>query len=225
MQKKNNYNTQILISWWGLFALVAFMVKQQSSHLFNIDQLGLIDIHRFLQPSQLTAFKWITLAGSPIVTTLGALILSGWLLHRKQPFFSLITLTTVIGGDLLELCVKELIQRPRPAFELVRATGYSFPSGHVFGTTMLSVLIWHFVISKTNRSQHQFFLLFLLIYWVGLVAISRVYLQVHFPSDVLGGFILAQAWWQTVNISYLRLEQQIASTINQLTGSDPKKTR
>ncbi|MFT8400382.1 MAG: phosphatase PAP2 family protein [Lentilactobacillus diolivorans] len=225
MIKKSEFDRQQLIGWWGLLAVIAILVKSQSNVLFSFDQDGLVTVHQFLQPSQISLFKWLALSGSPVVTTIAIIGIAGWLLHRNQPILSLIAVTTIVGGDILTLFIKEAIQRPRPAFELVRESGFSFPSGHVFGATILAILIWQLLIPRIGRIQFKLFFLLLLIYWVGLVAISRIYLQVHFPSDVIGGFVLAQAWWQTVKMGYLRWEQQILTTVNQLTRSNPKQLR
>lgn len=96
---------------------------------------------------------------------------------------------------LLNVLLKELVQRPRPEdINLVAETGFSFPSGHsmvamaFFG--LLIWLVWHYEKDRTMRLTccAGFSLIIL------LIGISRIYLGVHYASDVLAGFCISLAW-------------------------------
>ena len=96
---------------------------------------------------------------------------------------------------LLNVILKELVQRPRPEdINLVVETGFSFPSGHsmvamaFFG--LLVWLVWHYEKDRTMRLAccGGFSLIIL------LIGISRIYLGVHYASDVLAGFCVSLAW-------------------------------
>lgn len=96
---------------------------------------------------------------------------------------------------LLNVLLKELVQRPRPEdINLVVETGFSFPSGHsmvamaFFG--LLVWLVWHYERDRTLQLAccAGFSLIIL------LIGISRIYLGVHYASDVLAGFCISLAW-------------------------------
>lgn len=96
---------------------------------------------------------------------------------------------------LLNQALKFAIQRPRPeGFRLVDATGFSFPSGHsmvamaVFG--LLAWYVWRYEKNPRRRAV----LLVLLGFVVVMVGVSRIYLGVHYASDVLGGFCMSLIW-------------------------------
>lgn len=105
-------------------------------------------------------------------------------------------LFTVAGGaGGLNQLFKFLFQRPRPTVEhLVIQGGYSFPSGHSMGSVIIyGALVFLIVRFSGNRRLKwlSFSLASMLILLIGL---SRIYLGVHFPSDVIGGFSLGAAW-------------------------------
>ena len=96
---------------------------------------------------------------------------------------------------LLNQMLKAIFSRPRP-FELmlIEETGYSFPSGH----TMLALAFYGFliyVIWQINLSKKaKKFLTVLLVIIILLIGLSRIYLGVHYPSDILGGFMASLAY-------------------------------
>jgi undecaprenyl-diphosphatase len=93
------------------------------------------------------------------------------------------------------LLLKQLFQRKRPLSPLLKAAkGLSFPSGHaIMAVTFYGLLIY--IIQHTiDVDWLKFLITFLLIILVILIGFSRVYLRVHYTSDVLGGFIIGLLW-------------------------------
>ena len=103
---------------------------------------------------------------------------------------------TLFGGDVLGTIVKHVIKRDRPAQHPVSDTGYSFPSGHVLGFFLIAAIISLVVVPLIRSGATRVIIQLVLIFAVVLVAISRVYLQAHYPSDTFGAMLLAYAWLQ-----------------------------
>jgi membrane-associated phospholipid phosphatase len=110
----------------------------------------------------------------------------------RQP--GLCAALNLVGAFALNQLLKNLVQRPRPDDMLVDASGYSFPSGHsmvamaFFG--LLIWMIWHYDRDRIER-RVACPLLCILILGIGF---SRVYLGVHYASDVIAGFCASLAW-------------------------------
>ncbi len=111
---------------------------------------------------------------------------------RRVGFAMVLNFVCTIGLNLL---LKSLVQRPRPAdIALVAETGYSFPSGH----SMLAMaffgffvyLIWHY--ERDNLQKWVWSIAFSLI--IVMMGVSRIYLGVHYASDVLAGFCVSILW-------------------------------
>jgi membrane protein DedA with SNARE-associated domain/membrane-associated phospholipid phosphatase len=103
---------------------------------------------------------------------------------------------TVPGGMLLNVLMKFAFQRARPSFDnpLLTLPTYSFPSGHVAGTALFYGVLGAMLVSKITAWRWRVFIVFAAIALVLLVALSRVYLGVHYLSDVLAAFAEAVAW-------------------------------
>ncbi len=127
------------------------------------------------------AFPWV-----PVAVTAAPLVMRRW---ADAVFLALSTLAPAVN-----LGIKELVARPRPDPEvwLVAETGFAFPSGHsVFAAAFLGALVW--MLGRPGslegwpvlRRITQGILLLLIL----AVGVSRVYMGVHWPSDVIGGFL------------------------------------
>jgi undecaprenyl-diphosphatase len=102
----------------------------------------------------------------------------------------------VPGGTLLNVAVKHLIHRDRPLFENPIATldTFSFPSGHTMGATLFYGLLAYFVMMSDRRWATKLVSIHLAAIIILLVGLSRIYLGLHFLSDVLGAMAAAAAW-------------------------------
>ncbi len=151
-------------------------------------------------------FKLITKLANTSTITLGVLLVI-WLTrhHCSAAPIRLFILTSVGGSAMLNLAIKNIIQRPRPIFpHFVEASGYSFPSGHAMTGTVfymaLMLLSYHLIDQKEDQSLHlnplliRCLVLILPTLVISLIAISRVVLNVHYLTDVLGGIIAGGAW-------------------------------
>ena len=120
--------------------------------------------------------------------------LAGWhFLHRWLD--ALLFLGAVGGYGVLTLLIKHLVQRERPiTFFRIPESGYSFPSGHTLGATCLAFALG-FVLWRSGASRGLKALgtvaLFL---GVLVIALSRLILGVHYPTDILGSILLGTAW-------------------------------
>jgi len=142
------------------------------------------------------AMKDITSLGSAAVITLITLIISGYLLLRKQYFRLWLVLAATIGGALLMAGLKEFIGRTRPEVvtHLLEEKSLSFPSGH----SMMSAVIFltqAVLLSKieTNR-KIKIYIIFVALLLMLLIGISRIYIGVHYPTDVLAGWVAGISW-------------------------------
>jgi membrane-associated phospholipid phosphatase len=111
---------------------------------------------------------------------------------RRPGWCCAVNLVLVVA---LNQVLKFIIQRPRPdGFRLATATGFSFPSGHsmvamaFFG--LLAWFVWKF--EKDKRERNFLVVAFALV--IFMIGLSRIYLGVHYASDVIGGFCLSAAW-------------------------------
>lgn len=111
-------------------------------------------------------------------------------------------------GQIVKLSVGR--ERPNPAFFLVDASGYSYPSGHSFGASAVYFSIALLCSSITQKFKLQILFFSLATVFAALVGFSRVYLGVHYPSDVLAGISLGIAW-SLLSFAIIKIGQKIAN--------------
>ncbi|MFA8439721.1 phosphatase PAP2 family protein [Pueribacillus sp. YX66] len=135
-------------------------------------------------------FNLITNAGSPFILQLLVILIGLLLLLVKRDLFSSLFIFLVpTVGLLMNRGLKYVYGRERPTINpAVEGTGFSFPSGHATGSIVFyGSLIYLVVRSHSTSSLKWLFSLisFIVILFIGL---SRIYVNVHYPSDVLGGY-------------------------------------
>lgn len=140
---------------------------------------------------------------SPKNIILYSLICLVYLLFRKKWRYALITFTSVAGGSFMGIFLKELIMRSRPLNGYINELGYSFPSGHSISMAIFSTLIVYFFAKeiKTLYRREAFITFFILLTIVA--GFSRVYLGVHWLTDVIAGISFG-LFWTTLMILLVR---------------------
>lgn len=180
------------------FIILAGLILQKNIIIFQIDRNIQSILWHSITISQTKFLTSISSFASPTANILLTIILALFLYLHKQRFTAFFIIFIQIGGDALALLFKMLIQRPRPLQQLSPETGFSFPSGHTFCTIILiSILLW-LVIPKIKNKEHQLITILLCIFWIILIAYSRVYLRDHNFTDIIGSFLLAGSWWAFV---------------------------
>ena len=131
---------------------------------------------------------------SPAILLLTTLLLVAVFIRKKQWHYALVIFFGMMGGAALEAMTKRIIHRPRPEHAFLHASGFSFPSGHAtMAIIFFTVLLLAFNNDIKNRvGRHVFTFGITLI--ILLIGFSRVYLSMHWTSDVVGGFSLGLFW-------------------------------
>ena len=143
----------------------------------------------------------ITALGSPPVLSIVVAIVAGVLIVTHRPLIALATIAgCIIGGGVVGL-VKIDIARPRPTVvpHLVPAAHASFPSGHAAESAIVYMTLAALATLTTDdRAVHRY-IVGVAVLLVGAIGCSRVYLGVHWPSDVMAGWsfgtLWALGWW------------------------------
>lgn len=174
----------------AVFLLLFVVVTLSISSYHHADSFIIGQVQSL--PSELSSLALlITKLGDPIPLITLALVVAGWELYRRHYTRSLVMAASLIVMPTFFL-IKELIQRARPVSEFVAQHGlhdYSFPSGHSAGSMAVYGMILVLAYSHlTGKIRILIVTMCTLI--IVLVGLTRVYLGAHFPSDVLGGWLL-----------------------------------
>lgn len=146
----------------------------------------------WLQEAMLDA----TALGSPFVLGICVVAAVGFLYFEGQRRVALTAAATTLGGALMSMLLKQWFTRPRPAVvpHLREVLSFSFPSGHTMGAAVVYLTLGVMFMKSFRSRRAKAFSLSLAVFLTLAVGISRVYLGVHYPSDVLGGWIAGVSW-------------------------------
>jgi undecaprenyl-diphosphatase len=163
-------------------------------------------------PGDLAIAQWVQSIDSPIVyrlmwgvSALGTVFVvlplriacAVLLAVAKRPLSAMFVVLT-ISAEALSFVVKELVNRPRPGPDLVRIFWFNgdsgFPSGHVMSFIGFYGFLFFLAWTQTPRSSARTITLLVLGALILLVGVSRVFLGSHWPSDILGGYLIGSLW-------------------------------
>lgn len=179
------------------FAVVLALVAAGWAPLRGLDQevVAALNARVSDQPLVVTALTVLTWLGGAQAGTLLVCSLTVYLLVRRLPRLAVYVAVTGIGAAVLNTGAKALVDRTRPEVDIPVATvsGLSFPSGHAMGSAITyGVLLLVFLPLLTPRRRR--WAVVAVVALVLLIGLTRVALGVHYPSDVVGGWLLGVLW-------------------------------
>jgi undecaprenyl-diphosphatase len=185
-----------------LFGLLADEMREGDTRQFD-DAVRLF-VHSHSSPGLTSVMRFLSVVGSPLVVTLSAIAACVVLWFVGHPRRAILIAVTAGGGSLLMGVLKIGFhrQRPEPFFDTRLPASYSFPSGHA----MLSFCLCLSAAALFAASRKNIWVrIAIWVFWVSLscaIGYSRIYLGVHYPSDVLAGYLAALVWSLAVGSAY-----------------------
>ncbi len=181
-----------------IFLLVFFLMVKLVfvDHHLAFDERVAAFAHAKVSDFSTSFFVNLTFFGSQNFLLPAYLILVAiFLVIKKLRKYSWRILVTGISGTIVMFGFKYLFGRERPLEPLLGpAAGHSFPSGHAFSSLLFFGILIFIVIHAIKHNWLKYSLIFLLLLFSLLVGLSRIYLNVHFATDVIAGFSLAICW-------------------------------
>lgn len=157
-------------------------------------------------PAGRDVFAWITFFGSMPAEALLAVLVGLFLGLRRQTTLLVGWAFCLLGVELLVPMLKTLFHRPRPTVgSITYASGWSFPSGHALSSIVASGMLAYLLIRLMPKAP-KMTLTGAAILWTALVGFSRMYLGVHYLSDVVAGYLAGTIWLATC-ISVLEIKR------------------
>ncbi len=175
--------------------LMDFVEDAKNVTPFDYALLTFMDQHQ--NPILTKAAAFLAFLGSPPTVVGIALVaaLAG-LVWKKVRGAAWTLPIAVIGAGIIIQSVKMVVQRPRPSLypHLLKESGFSFPSGHSLIAMVVYGLLGYFALGLVKNQAGRLAIRIVTVLLVFLIGISRVYVQVHYPTDVLAGWTAGACW-------------------------------
>lgn len=188
---KNNWRWMLLfICLIGFLALAEDVFHQE---IMNGDIVGYDIVSKLFKFNVSTPIaKFMTNFGGAIFVISLTTILF-FVIKDKKIGISIITNLGIV--TILNQIIKFIMQRPRPTeFRIIEETGYSFPSGHSMVSLAFYGYLIYLIYKYINNKHLKRTLIIILSVLICIIGVSRIYLGVHYTSDVLGGFLISFAY-------------------------------
>ena len=189
----------IVAGVWG-FALLADEVTEGGTQAFDQNLLLAFrtgPAHSPLGPPPVReAARDITSLGGTAVLTIVTIIAAGFLALDGKTHMALFLCASVLGGVAASTVLKDVFHRPRPDLVpySVYVSGASFPSGHSMMSAVTYLTLGALLARSQERKRIKAYFLLVAIFLTFSVGVTRVYLGVHWPTDVLAGWTAGSVW-------------------------------
>lgn len=211
---KNNRDRKPIVKYFIVLTLcIVFLVillklgvkVKNSSEGIYFDTIVITSVHEKISESLKDFMVFISFLGSVnFYLPLGILLMI--YLLKKKSYIEIIGLTNgVLGSAIVNFLVKQYYMRIRPEnFFRVKETGFSFPSGHSMVAFSFYFTLVYIVFRNKDWDIKKIIAWIMTSILVVTIGFSRIYLGVHWPTDIVGGFSLGFIWL-SVNISIVEL--------------------
>ena len=202
---QNKYRPFIASIYLVLFLILLILVKTNSTIVTSFDKFVQNLLLPITNPTNTRIVEKITYLGGPIIAAILSIIVSLYMFIRHNFKAGIWSASTLVIGNLINVLAKNLIQRPRPSDKLVAIGGYSFPSGHTFGTALFIFFVVFLIVPQIKDVTLRRILTFLGFLWILIIALTRVYLHVHYPTDTIASVLLVLFLWESSLIIWRRI--------------------
>ena len=200
---------------WGFLALASEVMEGDTT---SLDTTILRALRNADDPSRPIGPGWLqgvvldlTALGGPTVLWLVVLAVVGFLLLQERYHTAAVVMATAASGDILNFVLKNLFLRPRPEIvpHLRDVSGTtSFPSGHAMESAIIYLTLGAILMQLAERRLVKIYCIGMAVFLTLLVGVSRVYLGVHYPTDVVAGWMFGFFWASLCWIIAKRFERE-----------------
>jgi membrane-associated phospholipid phosphatase len=192
-----------------LLLMIFILITNQTIYLKNIFWLDLPIIHfiqQYALPTITKLMNTISFLGSDVFLAIISFCVGIYLLYLRRFQLLFAFSTCMILSGIFNFIFKNIFERPRPEIlRLGKATGYSFPSGHAMAGICFYLFLAFMLSLELKKTFHKIMVYAIAVIFIISIGISRIYLGVHYPSDVLGGYTFGAAWFLCCVTFYFRL--------------------
>ena len=185
---------------WGFAEIADEVIEGESQHL---DESVLRALRQPNDPQEPIGPAWLkgvardfTALGGVAVITLTCIASAGFLALQKKWGALLLVIVSIGGGALVSTGLKQWFERPRPSAvaHLVEVQSLSFPSGHSLLAAVTYLTLGSLLARTTGDRRLKIYILSMAVLLTTMIGITRVYLGVHYPTDVLAGWFAGTSW-------------------------------
>jgi membrane-associated phospholipid phosphatase len=184
-----------IATWFLLLAGLTWLCQEiWEKESFRFDTAVLLGIHRWANPVFDQLMLGITRLGNPEVVVVVVAASWVWLVRRRQWRTSVLLLFTCLGTLMLNQGMKLVFARPRPLLwpRLIPEVSYGFPSGHALGSMVLYGSLAYLLARRYRWHSQSIYLIAAIV--ISAIGLSRLYLGVHYPTDILAGYTVGLLW-------------------------------
>lgn len=178
------------------FVKIAWEVREKETNAF--DDAVLNGIHAMANPFLDALMPVATDAGGFIGVPIITLVILALFVYKKEYRRAILVALSMAGAGVLNVVLKSVFERARPDLwdKLVHEASYSFPSGH----SMMTAALGFALIVALWESRWRWWAVGFAAIYVPFIGLSRLYLGVHYPTDVAAGWLVSGAWVMAVTL-------------------------
>jgi len=176
----------------------------------HFDEVTRAAVHQFATPLLTAIMRGFSFVGSTIALTVGTIFVVVQFAMRKWGREARLFAITMIGAGLLNITLKLAFKRPRPVpfFNLSPPETYSFPSGHSLTSAVFFGALAAILAARIKSKRVQVAIWIVATAMFLLIGLSRIYLGVHYTTDVIAGFAAALIWILVVRFVEMELARR-----------------
>jgi len=189
---------------FSIFAIRIFGIRDETNDFIVFDKLS-----EWVTPFTTSFLQAITFLGSHTFLIPANLLLAFYFLFvKKHRWYSIKVPVVALGGLLLMTLLKQFFNRPRPLVPLLEPVrGLSFPSGHALMSVSFYGLLIYLIWENVKEPIRKWLLISFFVILIILIGFSRIYLRLHYFSDVIAGFSIGVIWLSVSIWAIRRIEQ------------------
>jgi undecaprenyl-diphosphatase len=176
--------------------VVTILVALEHPAVASLDRTILLSVRAYLPDAAVPRIAELSALGSSIILSLVVLVVIAYLSLERYFASPVLIGVTYLGAEVLSMCYKLIVGRPRPDVvpHLLEVGTASFPSGHAL-VSAATYLTMGVLLSRISRDRiTQRFCVLVAVGMTFVIGLSRICLGVHYPSDVIGGWLAGGLW-------------------------------